>query len=1063
MRPAPAYVTPTVASRAFLIGAVVAVLAVNGWAQKASNWRVYKLADGLPESGCISVSFSPQRKVLARHLSLPFVTILDGYTNAVFPAPEPGKSRVYQSPGGQLWTATPERLLEFRQNSWVSHPLLGLAAGREAGAKVIDPVPLQPIRQGLVVFLQPDGLMEFNGENPDRPQTRLLKAASESAIGRFYGMASARDGGLWITGARGLARVPGPLRALKPETEWREYLLPDNLGIENLQVPQEERLKQPQPDASFFVTALGETRTNDAKVVVCFDGRRWEILKSGDYKVRQAWRGPEKVSWGMAIDSVFQWRGERANPREVEDIPVRQFFDVAVEVGGAFWLATSEGLFRYAQLLWSCPEPVRDMTLPVRCLATDTEGRLWFCTSSRLHCLAAGKLSEYPIPASANRLQPRKLFVLGNEGIVLTMEDPEIPGIDQIYRFDPQSGSLVRVENGPQKLRVLGTLKTGSLCIRNLAANSPGSELELYDGQEFSRAEEMLKAPSVGKINVVYPAENGEIWLGGDAGVASLQEETWRPVNAADRMAPEQATFFVELPDGKLWSAAQDQVWEFDGRNWSLVRRGFDGINGLLRTRDGSIWVASNSGVHRFFRGAWVEHGMEEGLPAASVRDLRENAQGLWLATTRGLTLFHPEADPETDAPRTWVTKVSGENQSGGEGGPIVVNFTGRDKWKHTLTERLLYSYRLDEREWSPFEETDHVPFTDLGSGKHYFQVRAMDRNSNIDPKPAQLEFSIVLPWYQETRLVLIALLGAAAAVFFGVLAFNKHLQLLRSYAEVEQKVAERTKQLEVANRELLQSQKMTALGTLAAGIAHDFNNILSIIKGSAQIIEDNLDNPAKIQTRANRIKTVVEQGAGIVKAMLGFSRESGPLPELCVINSVVEDTLRLLGDRFLREVQVKFEPAPDLPPVATARDFIQQILLNFIFNAAEAMATRKEIIVSSRAIKGLPQELVLAPSPAAEHVALCVQDFGCGIPPENLMRIFEPFFTTKAMSARRGTGLGLSMVYELAKKLGAGLAVHSVVNQGSTFMLILPIQPLPADTASIPASASRSETALPI
>src|SRR5258705_8844663 len=132
----------------------------------------------------------------------------------------------------------------------------------------------------------------------------------------------------------------------------------------------------------------------------------------------------------------------------------------------------------------------------------------------------------------------------------------------------------------------------------------------------------------------------------------------------------------------------------------------------------------------------------------------------------------------------------------------------------------------------------------------------------------------------------------------------------------------------------------MNALGTLAAGIAHDFNNILSIIKGSAQIIEDNLENPAKVRTRVDRIKTVVEQGAGIVKAMLGFSRESGSeSAPSCDLNAAVEDTIKLLGDRFLREVQVRFHPGRELPLVACSKDFVQQILLNFIFNAAESMS----------------------------------------------------------------------------------------------------------------------------
>jgi signal transduction histidine kinase len=319
-----------------------------------------------------------------------------------------------------------------------------------------------------------------------------------------------------------------------------------------------------------------------------------------------------------------------------------------------------------------------------------------------------------------------------------------------------------------------------------------------------------------------------------------------------------------------------------------------------------------------------------------------------------------------------------------------------------------------------------------------------MDRNGNIDPKPALVEFVVTLPWYREIRLVLIALAGAAVALFFAALAFNRHRQLLRSYTEVEKKVAERTRELEIAGQELLHSQKMNALGTLAAGIAHDFNNILSIIKGSAQLIEEDPDNPQKIRTRVDRIKIVVEQGADIVNAMLGFSGGGGEQPGPCDLNAVAADTLKLLGDRFLHEVGVKFEPAPDLPEVWASKNFIQQILLNFIFNGAEAMTARKQLILATHKLERLPGGLVLSPVQAPVYVAVSVHDFGCGIPPENLPRIFEPFFTTKALSTRRGTGLGLSMAYELAKKMEAGLAVESAVDRGSTFTLILSVRELP-------------------
>jgi signal transduction histidine kinase len=153
-----------------------------------------------------------------------------------------------------------------------------------------------------------------------------------------------------------------------------------------------------------------------------------------------------------------------------------------------------------------------------------------------------------------------------------------------------------------------------------------------------------------------------------------------------------------------------------------------------------------------------------------------------------------------------------------------------------------------------------------------------------------------------------------------------------------------------------------------------------------------------------------------------------------------VDDTLTLLGERFGREVEVCFERGENLPPVFVARDLVQQILLNFIFNAAESMAEQKRIIITTREMASPPSGIILAPSSGKNFVAVAVKDFGCGIPPENLPRIFEPFFTTKALSTRRGTGLGLSMVYELAKKLGAGISVESTSGKGSEFTLILPV-----------------------
>jgi signal transduction histidine kinase len=1023
-----------------LLSLLIGTLAGTCPGQKASNWRAYKLADRLPESACISVTISPQGKVLARHFALPFLSELDGYSIRSIPAPEIGRSRVYQSPGGQLWSVAPDGLQEFKDGGWVLHRLPEISGeNRGSSSRVIDPIPLWPVRQNLVLLLLPERLVEYNSEDPQRPATRVLREAKRTRLGGFTSLAPARDGGLWIAGTYGLAKVPGPVRNLRPDTEWLDYLPPPSWHVQNLQGLHE--------DDEGGVSAVAESTTNQQRVVVYFDGHDWSMQPGGAEKFRQAWRSVDRTRWVMSTEALFESDETKPEWAENDEVSARAYFDVGVQAGSTFWLATSDGLFRYAPSLWRTPAGSRRINSAVDCAAGDPAGTLWFIAGGRLNQFQGDQLKTLPLPESVGHgVRVRDLFVLKNSTLALVVEDTESSAGDELYVLRPGETKVEAVSKrgSAQRWRALGMLKDGRLCLQAWPGNgSDAGALKAFDGREAGDLLETGPGNVAGtNWHNLFVAQNGDWWLGTERGVACFSEEKWRVFVSTDKTTPENPSAFAELPDGRIWCATQDEIWEFDGHNWSVVRRGFDHINALIRTRDGSVWVASNSGLFRNLQGAWIENNVEEGLPSSAVRNLHEDPRGrLWAATTRGLSLFHPDADP--DPPHTTIQSFPGPESSLPEGGTISLSFSGQDKWKYTPRERLLFSYRLDVRDWTPFQEASRILLNDVAAGKHYFQVRAMDRNGNVDPQPVRREFVVVPPWYKETRLLLISCGGASVALFFAALAFNRHLRLSRSYAEIERKVAERTKQLEVANRELVHSQKMNALGTLAAGIAHDFNNILSIIKGSTQIIEDNLQNPEKIQTRTDRIKLVVEQGTGIVKAMLGFSRDSGQEPALCDLNDVVQDTRKLLGDRFVREVEIDFQPSPGLPGVLASKDFIQQILLNFIFNAAESMTTKKRIVLSTHLVEKLASDLVLPPIPAERYVKVSVQDWGCGITPDNLPRVFEPFFTTKALSTRRGTGLGLSMAYELARKLGAGLSVESAINQGSIFSLILPVRDL--------------------
>lgn len=1046
--------TNLIPSKAAWLLAAAAVVSATGTSlgQRASKWRAYRVADGLPESACLAVTIGPHGSVLVRHRNLARVSELDGYSVRTIPSPRTGHSRVYESPAGQLWTVAPEGLEEFKDGGWILHPVAEVATlFRNTLPHLIHPIPLCPVRQDVVFLLLPDRLLECNFENPNRPRTTVLRRAKDTALESFTGLAVAGDGGVWIAGARGLARVAAPIRALEPGSEWREYVVPARLPVQALQ--------EPQVDEEGGVTTVAEATRGDQRVVVYFDGQRWTTQSVGAEKVRFAWRGPDRTSWFATTEALFELQpeGVRAEWVENEEIEARQYFDLAVEPGGTFWLATSDGLFHYAPPAWRSPAGVRNINSLAHGLAEDAGGRLWFVAAGALQMVRNDARQEYLLPGTAGR-SPAAAWSLWplNNGALLLDES------GRLLQFHPESGAFdpVPAAGTGRRFRALGSLKNGSVCLESSSAEAsgPDARLEVYDGTGFQPFPLPPPDPALaGNPGALFVAQNGDLWLNGDRGIAWCHDKTWQAFASSDKTTPTDVVGFTELTDGKIWAATQDSLWEFDGRNWSTVRSGFDRINALLRSRDGSVWVASNGGLHRFFQGAWVENGTEEGLPSTDVRELYEDRRGrLWAATTHGLSLYHPEAD--LDPPQTSLQKLTEREASIPEGGTITLTLNGQDKWKYTPRDRLLFSYRLDERDWSPFREAAPVSFSDLPTGKHAFQVRGMDRNCNVEPRPARLEFAFTLPWYRETRLILIASAGLGTALFFAGLAFNRHRRLVRSYAEVERKVTERTRELELAHRQLLHSQKMTALGTLAAGIAHDFNNILSIVKGSAQIIEDNLEHPGKVRTRLDRIKTVVEQGAGIVQALLGFSRGSDGQPRGCDLNTVVDDTIRLLGDRFLREVELRFERTPGLPEVAVSKDFVQQILLNLLFNASESLAQRNQVILATRSWRVLPAGLILTPASAAEYVAISVQDFGCGIAAENLPRIFEPFFTTKALSVRRGTGLGLSMVYELAGRLEAGLAVESAVGQGSTFTLILPVRDLPA---AIPASVPKVPSTL--
>ena len=200
------------------------------------------------------------------------------------------------------------------------------------------------------------------------------------------------------------------------------------------------------------------------------------------------------------------------------------------------------------------------------------------------------------------------------------------------------------------------------------------------------------------------------------------------------------------------------------------------------------------------------------------------------------------------------------------------------------------------------------------------------------------------------------------------------------------------------------------------------------------------LDN-TEVREHVATIEEAVQQGKQVVGSMLGYSRTRPDDEAPKDVDELVGETVALLSKEFLSGIRLTLELNRNLPPVPVGGGKIEQILLNLVVNAAEAMQGQGRLRIATRLRSEASGRFVLAPRAAAQYIELTVADSGPGIPPEARDRIFEPFFTTKAEGNHPGTGLGLSMVYTISEQAGLGLDVDpGGAGGGAQFTVLIPV-----------------------
>jgi signal transduction histidine kinase/CheY-like chemotaxis protein len=320
----------------------------------------------------------------------------------------------------------------------------------------------------------------------------------------------------------------------------------------------------------------------------------------------------------------------------------------------------------------------------------------------------------------------------------------------------------------------------------------------------------------------------------------------------------------------------------------------------------------------------------------------------------------------------------------------------------------------------------------------------------------------------RTTNIVESATVAIPVCILIGEVIAQVVSRLHTTQDELEQRVAERTAQIQAANAalqhelagrkqleaQLLQSQKLDGLGRLAGGISHDFNNLLTAIGGYADLIGLTLPHDHPTRSHLAQIQKGVVHASSLTNQLLTFARKQIIEPRVLNLNELIGEMDRLLHPIIGSDIELITRPAENLGWVKADSGQIEQVLMNLVLNARDAMPHGGTLIIETqnavldRAYAQGQQHVTEEP-----YVLLAVSDTGVGMDAEVQARAFEPFFTTKAIG--KGTGLGLATCYGIVEQHGGRIWIDSEVGQGTTIKIYLPRVAEPATPASALADAS--------
>lgn len=892
---------------------------------------------------------------------------------------------------------------------------------------------IAPMKQDEFLISNPTALTSFNTQTK---QSKMIFDSSEFDMGEFRYIIPRDFSSVWVTAASGVLYI---------ERNDNQY----------------QQIAMPFPDhiqwTDFFrARALPPIKISEntiMSVVRNMDDTQYYVMECGTDQLRITNQVKPKTMLAIPGQNGSQWLFHepyenfgltRILPNMVEEIFLNGitnnlFYTLNYEEPGLFSYSTRGALIHHSPPLWNSPKPLHQIQSFADELAEDQQGMIYYFNikEQQLVCVNKDEVSFYT--HNFDHFMDDRLKVLPDGRVVI--ED-----IQKLVVFDPLTKNFESIPN-PENRYVGKIVETNSSDVIVITSNfdSTNYRFEHFNGETFTPLTQSMNALQ-GNSSFYYVTSTHTHLVVLDYKLYQIVDKKFVPLLNNEKMEEKEESNNVtiknilELPNGDVWLGGENLIYQYHNGGLIPVKTGVN-VGSMVSDSKGNVWIGTNNGMLRYDQKKWVHYTVEDGLPDNRINDILITQTGeVWVSTNFGISQFYPHYDQ--DPPETFIDESALDEIGPSGSGQFL--YSGEDKWKYTIPERLTYSHRIDNGTWSAFESKTNTTFNKLPFGKHTFEVRAMDRNGNVDSTPASHTFLVEYPWYLQSAFLIWSSIASLITLFFAYYAVRNYRHLKFSLLETKRTVTllEKTKvrltnakaKAEEEKQNVIKANK--AKDSFLARMSHEIRTPLNGILGNLELIPSSELKPNKqnfLHTAIVSARSLME----IIGDVLDFAKIEADKLELetkpTLLHHLFEETVLVMSTRAEeKQIALISSISPDVPKAVLADPVrLRQVMINLIGNAVKF--TDQGSVNVSLSCSSTSGEM--------STIYVEVKDTGVGFDPSRKNKLFREFEQDDTSNkTAEGTGLGLAICKRIVEKMGGTLDCDSNPKVGSVFWFDIPV-----------------------